>query len=128
MTAVLEQTLKAPLGVFTDEVTDDRGRVNVRLLAQALDLPMTTIAPALALKPRWLNANPTGQSFQPKAVILLELVNELATVLGGKKYVVLYLKTEQPDFADETPAEQLKKGRLQFLRSYVHDVATQRPD
>jgi hypothetical protein len=127
-TAVLEQTLKAPLGAFTDDVTDDRGRVNVRLLAHALDLPMTTIAPALDLKPRWLNQNPTGQTFQGKAIMLLELVNELASVLGGKKYVALYLKTAQPDFAGATPADQLKKGRLQYLRTYVNDVVTMRPD
>jgi hypothetical protein len=127
-TAAIEQALRAPIGTFTDEVTDDRGRVNVRTLAQALDLPMTTIAPALGLSPRWLNENPTGTKVQPKAVMLLEIANELAAALGGKKYVVLYLKSAQPDFNGETPADQLKDGRLAFLRGYVNEVVTLRPD
>ncbi len=127
-TVVSQQTLRTPLGAFTDGVTDDRGRINVRRLAHALDLPMTTIAPALGFKPRWLNENPTGQNVQPKAVMLLETANELAAALGGKKYVVLYLKTVQPDFKGETAADQLRKGRLNFLRGYVNEVVTLRPD
>ena len=126
--AALEQRIKAPLGAFTDEVTDPQGRINIKLLARILDLPMTTIAPALGLKPRVLNENPTGKSFQSKAIILLDMANELASLLGDKKYVVLYLKTAQPDFKDETPADQLKEGRLQFLRSYVNDAITMKPD
>jgi len=128
VTAVLERTIKAPLGAFTDDVTDEQGRVNIKQLARALDLPMTTIAPALGLKPRVLNDNPAGKSFQSNAIILLDMANELAVLLGGKKYVVLYLKTGQPDFKDETPADQLKKGRLQFMRSYVNDAITMKPD
>ena len=127
-TATLDQMIRAPLGAFTDEVTDDHGRVNIKLLSRALDLPMTTIAPALGLKPRVLNGNPSGKSFQSKAIILLDMANELAQLLGGKKYVVLYLKTAQPDFKDETPADQLKKGRLQFMRTYVNDAITMKPD
>lgn len=127
-TAVPERTIKAPLGAFTDDVTDAQGRINIKLLAHALDLPMTTIAPALGLKSRVLNDNPTGKSFQSKAIVLLDMANELASLLGGKKYVVLYLKTAQPDFDGETPADQIKKGRLQFMRSYVNDAITMKPD
>lgn len=127
-TAVQERTFKVPVGAFTDDVTDDRGRINVRSLARALDLPLSTIAPALAFKVRWLSENPTAQNAQPKAVLLLNAANELAGALGGKKYVVLYLKTAQPDFSGETPADQLKKGRLEFFCGYVDEVVTLRRD
>lgn len=126
--ATIEKSLRVPIGAFTDAVTDERGRVNVRALADALDLRMTTIAPALGFKSRWLNENPTAQNVQPKAMMLLEMANELAVILGEKKYVPLYLRTEQPDFDNETPADQLKKGRLAFLCGFVNDIYTLRPD
>jgi hypothetical protein len=89
---------------------------------------MATVAPALGLSVRWLNENPTGSKVQPKASVLLAIVNELALALGGRKYVVLYMKSPQPDFNGETPADQLKNGRLDYLGGYVNEVATLRPD
>lgn len=116
------------MGAFTDDVTDEIGRINVRLLAHAIDLPITTLAPALKFSVRWLNENPTSVKVQPKASVLLATVNALAAALGGRKYVVLYMKSPQPDFKGETPADQLKAGRLDYLSGYVDEVTTLRPD
>jgi hypothetical protein len=58
----------------------------------------------------------------------LEIVNSLAAALGGRQYVGLYMKSRQPEFNGETPADQLKHGRLDYLRGYVDEVTTLRPD
>jgi len=121
--------IKSPLGVFTDDVTEESGLINARKLAEALHLPMTTIAPALGFKPRWLNENPTAANAQRRATLLLHTINEIAGVFGGdKKYAVIYMNTEQPDFKGETPADQLKNGRLDYLAAYVGELASIRPD
>lgn len=126
-TAVLER-IKVPLGAFTDDVTEDSGLINVRKLATVLHLPMTVVAPALGFKPRWLNENPTAANAQRKASLLLHTVNTIASALGNKKSVILYLNTEQPDFNGETPADQLKKARLAYLAGYIDELVTLRPD
>ena len=122
------EPMRVPLGAFTDDVTEESGLINARKLATTLHLPMTVVAPALGFKPRWLNENPTAASSQRKASLLLHTMNAIAGALGNKKSVILYLNTEQPDFKGETPADQLKKGRLEYLAGYIDEVVTLRPD
>jgi hypothetical protein len=114
---------------FTDDVTEEGGLINARKIADELHLPMTTIAPALGFRPRWLNKNPTAANAQRKAALLLQTINAIAGAFGGdKKYAVIYMKTGQPDFKGETPADQLKKGHLEYLAGYIGEVVTMRPD
>src|ERR1700678_3510320 len=118
-----------PFGPFTEETTEHNGLISARKLANALQQPMRAIAPALGFKPRWLNENPTAANAQRRATLLLHTINEIAGVFGGeKKYAVIYMNTEQPDFKGETPADQLRKGRLDYLAAYVGELASVRPD
>jgi hypothetical protein len=107
------------VGPFTPDVTDGRGRINVRDLAFVLDLPMTTLAPSLGFKVRWLNANPTAVNAQEKAAVVLLIANTIATEAGDKKYVPVFMRTRQPGLQNETPAEQLRQGRLDYLAAFV---------
>ena len=101
----------------------------VRLkLAHALDQPMAVIAPALGFKPQWLNDNPTAANAQRNASLLLDTINAIAYALGGTQSAIHYLNTKQPDFKDETPADQLRQGRLEYLAGYIDELVTLRPD
>ena len=112
-------TRSGVVGPFTPDVTDARGRINVRDLACVLDLPMTTLAPWLGFKVRWLNANPTAANAQERAAVVLLIANTIATEVGDKKYVPVFMRTRQPGLKNDTPAEQLRKGRLDYLAAFV---------
>ena len=80
---------------------------------------MTTLAPWLGFKVRWLNANPTAANAQERAAVVLLIANTIATEVGDKKYVPVFMRTRQPGLKNETPAEQLRKGRLDYLAAFV---------
>jgi len=117
-----------PFGPFTEETTGHDGLISARKLASALQQPMAVIAPALGFKPRWLNENPTAAKAQRNASLLLRTINAIAYALGSTQSAIRYLNTEQPDFKGETPADQLRRGRLEYLAGYIDELVTLRPD
>jgi hypothetical protein len=127
MSAILESP-RPIRGAFDADVITDQGRIDVKLLATSLDLPMSTIAPALGLKPRTVNDNPTGASLQPKAAVLLAMANDLAIELGEKRFVVLYLKSPRPEFKGKAAADLLREGKLTSAAVAVRNMVYGVPD
>jgi len=100
-----------------------------RVSPQASVGPRVVIAPAIGLSRRWLDENPTAAKAQRKAAVLLHVINSIAAAFNDeKRYVVLYLNTEQPELHNDTPADLLKKGKLESLASYIDEVVAMRPD
>ena len=126
--AILERSIQIKSGVFSEDVIDDRGRVDLKKLAEALNLTMPTIAAALGRKTRALNNNPTSKNAQSGAIMLLSTMNDLAEYAKSKKLALNFLVSMQPGLENKTPVDLLKAGKLQRLCSFVDDAITLRPD
>ncbi len=99
-------TLTAPLGnVITDE-----GRVDVKSLAQKIDITVPSIAKALGKSARFLNDHPTARSIQPRALLLVDRVNSLAGELGGIKFAVAWLNTPTPELGGKSAMHLITSG------------------
>ena len=114
-------------GAF-DGAVGTNGRIDVKVLARELDLPMATIAPALGLSVRALNANPTSFKAQAKAAKLLAAMNELAVNLLAKRYAILWLKTPQTAFGNRTAADWLHEGDLDTVCAEIRSFIMNEPD
>lgn len=114
-------------GAFDFAITAD-GRVDTKVLARLLDLPMTTIAPALGLTRRALDINPTAPKAQPNARRLLIAMNELACNLTDKRYALFWLKTPYTPFGGKTAADWLKEGDLDSVCDEIHRIIVNQPD
>lgn len=129
--AVMEKrTAPAPTlvrGAFDPAITDD-GRVNAKVLAQLLDLPLAAVAPALGTSRRALEVNPTAPKAQANARRLLTAMNELATNLTDKRYALFWLKTPYEAFAGKTAADWLKDGDLDGVCTAINRLIVNQPD
>lgn len=126
--ATVERPLRIEFGVFSDDVMDERGRVDVKRLAGALDLSMPTIAAALNLKPRALNSNPTSKNAQTGAIMLLASMNDLAKYANSKKLALNFLRARQPGLENKTPIDLLNDGKLQTLCTFIGNTVHATPD
>jgi hypothetical protein len=114
--------LTAPLGNI---ITND-GRVDVKSLAQKIDLTMPTIAKALGKSVRYLHEKPTARSIQPRALLIVDRVNSLASELGGVNYAVAWLNTPTPELGGKSTMDLITSGEdrsfevaLGFIDSYL---------
>jgi hypothetical protein len=114
-------------GAFDRAMTDD-GRVDAKALAQLLDLPMSTVAPALGLTHRALEINPTAPKAQPAARRLLTAMNELALNLTEGRYAVSWLKTPYSAFGGQTAADWLTAGDLDGVCTHIDRLVRRQPD
>ncbi len=110
------------------QVVSANGRVNVRALAEAIDVPMDALAGALGKSTRWLNHDPEAASIQPAAISIVQMVNELAGHLGEKRYALSWLKTPQPEFGQQTPLDYLRAGHLDLVIGLANDILVMVPD
>ncbi len=110
------------------QAISQNGRVNVRDLAQEIDVPLEVLAAALGKSTRWLNADPEAASIQPNAVRIVGMVNDLAEHLGEKRYALFWLKTPQPEFGNATPIDYLREGRLELVLGLANDIVRMVPD
>jgi hypothetical protein len=110
------------------QVISANGRVNVRSLAAAIDVPMDALAGALGKSKRWLDHDPEAASIQPAAISIVQMVNELAGHLGEKRYALSWLKTPQPEFGQQTPLDYLRAGHLDLVIGLANDILVMVPD
>lgn len=87
-----------------------------------------TLAPALGLTVRALNANPTSFKAQAKAAKLLAAVNELALNLIEKHYAILWLKTPQAGLGNRSAADWLREGDVDGVSGEIHSFMMNEPD
>src|SRR5665213_336623 len=115
-----ESTATLPGAGACDAAIHPDGRVDAKALARLLDLPMTTLAPALGLTRRALDMNPTAAKAQPNARRLLTAMNELARNLTEKRYAIFWLKTPYAAFGGHTAADWLKEGDLIGVCAHIN--------
>ena len=114
-------------GAF-DEAVAPGGCINVKALAYALDLPLSTMAPALGLTTRAIALDPTALKAQPRAAQLLMAMNELALHLTERRYAVSWLKTPNRTFGNQSAADWLKEGDLDGVCGHIGRLVVGQPD
>jgi hypothetical protein len=114
-------------GAFDDAIGAD-GRIDLKTLARALDLPLATIARALGLSQRTGKVNSTSPKVQANAAELLTAMNELALSLTDKRFAIFWLKTPYKALGGRTPADWLKDGDLDGVCSYINRLVRGQPD
>lgn len=125
--AVNRKSAPQPGGAFDDAITEE-GRVDVKVLARLLDLPLATLAPALGLTRRALDVNPTAPKAQVRARRFLMTMNELAVNLTQKRYALFWLKTPRTEFGRRSPADWLKDGDLDGVCAAIGRLVVNQPD
>jgi hypothetical protein len=127
--AVIEKSKSVNLvrGAFDQAITAE-GRVDVKVLAGLLDLPLATLAPAFGVSRRALDSNPITPKAQTNARRFVVAMNELATNLTDKRFALFWLKTPYATFAGKTAADWLKDGDLDGVCAAIDRVIVNQPE
>jgi hypothetical protein len=99
-------TMTDPLSSLITE----NGRINIKTLAQAIDLTVPKIALALGKSARFLNEHPTAPSVQPRALQLIDRINSLAYLFGGLRFAIAWLKTPTPELGNCSTMDLITAG------------------
>jgi hypothetical protein len=112
------------------KVITDEGRVDVKILARQIDVTVPTIAKLLGKSPKFLNSHPTAPSFQPRALQIVDRVNELAHALGGVPFAIAFLKTPTKELGEKSPLDLLKTDENGFQAglNYIDSFLMMDPD
>jgi hypothetical protein len=113
---------------FDSAVISADGRVDAKLLAEALDVTITELAKILDVKPKNLMDLPTARKIQEPASKLLDLMNDVAEYVQEIRYARHWLRTPQRELDDSTVLDWLLKGKLDKIRDYVARVVNVQPD
>jgi hypothetical protein len=114
-------------GAFEPAITAE-GRVDIKVLAKLLDLPLATLAPALGLSRRALDIDPTAAKAQTNARRFLTAMNELAANLTDKRFALFWLKTPYKTFGGRTAADWLKDGDLDGVCAAIDRLVVNQPE
>lgn len=90
------------------KVVTEEGRVDAKLLSKTIHVSVPTLAKVLGKSPRFLNEYPSAQSFQRRALVLINRVTNLAAELGGLKFALVWLKTPTQELGGRSPLDVLE--------------------
>jgi uncharacterized protein (DUF2384 family) len=106
--------------ILTDLFNPDTGRLDAKLIAEELNMPVSLIAAAIGRKPAGVRKNPDGESLQAE---LRRLYRIWATLLelyaGNAAHARIFFHAPNRLLENRAPIEFIEKGDLAPLEILI---------
>ena len=103
------------------------GRINAKMVAAFLGLRLKVLAEGLGRNYRAVHKTPSSEALQTDLQTLRRIIELLLVLVGSKKTALIWMNTPSQDLAGETPAQLIKSGHADSVRSLLENVAAGAP-
>jgi hypothetical protein len=103
-------------------------RLDASLIANALGLPVGSVAAAIGRKAEGVRKRPDAESLQPELARLYRIwVNLVELFAGNQTNASIFLNAPNPHLENKTPLEFIKSGRFDVLESLTTSMNLRQP-
>jgi len=103
------------------------GRIDAKMAASFLGLNLKALAEGLGRNYRAVHKTPSSEALQPELQTLRRIIELLLGLVGSKNAALIWLNTPSQDLAGETPAQLIKSGHADSVRSLLENVTAGAP-
>jgi Protein of unknown function (DUF2384) len=105
------------------------GKIDARVVAKTLEIPIATVARGLGLKADTVRKYPTSDAIQKPAQHLVGILIELASYFKGNdmKAALIWMRQPNEELGQLSPLEAISEGHLDVVADLVRAIGTGQP-
>jgi len=119
MKALLKSSYAPKIRVVFEPTT---GKVNVKRLADVLDVSVRKLAPGVGVTEGAIRQKPTADRAQPGARKMVDVFQHALDVIGDWTDTMVWMQTPRKDLSGNSPLTLIVSGRAEVVSDLIENI------